>query len=591
MSNNFNHFSSEEFYKQKLTSFVSEGSAIFDFYSIFSDDECEDGNKTYSVGLEDEFPSLTRVDLPAELEDSIEQLDHYFTDSLANDNSESNSEEPPWLSKRTSSLLSSVKSMGTLPLQKQASDRNSIQIENNLPTDSTFSMDISDFNSNSAIESYNSFSKKKINTNTNTNTDTNTNGNTNTNTNTNTNRNTNTEQNTNTETQINNNKNQNENTNYYKKNQNKNEKKGISVLQLQNSFVGFDLNLFQKKVQNPKQKIPNLNFDKNDQKKQQITKYPQLKRTSKELKTNIKSNVDTNNQGSIKTKRENSINSQFEHDVKPSEILEIFIKKKKINYNSSLKQENKPENSNQNSSQFQTTNNRHPITHTRRGGQSKTITATKKKKKKNKTKTKRKRNWKSSRSNSSSHSDSESKFTPALHTNNTATTNKSNNNNNINLAKSQMNRFSTKELKKHSSPSTTTNQKTKRRQNLLRQKTKLKSKSKIKTNKFQTKDVDWQRKTWRFVFGRKKGIKILKKKRKKRNKRLNTPKHAKSIFEKWFLEHLNDPQGPYMDKKTRTRLSQTTSIPELQVQRWFGQRRRSQRLRWLKGEAPKPNWI
>ncbi|KAJ3439164.1 homeobox protein meis2 [Anaeramoeba flamelloides] len=545
MSNNFNHFSSEEFYKQKLTSFVSEGSAIFDFYSIFSDDECEDGNKTYSIGLEDEFPSLTRVDLPAELEDSIEQLDHYFTDSLANDNSESNSEEPPWLSKRTSSLLSSVKSMGTLPLQKQASDH------------------------------------------------TNTNGNTNTNTSTN--RNTNTEHNTDTETQINNNKNQNENKNYYKKNQNKNEKNGISVLQLQNSFVGFDLNLLQKKVQNPKQKIPNLNFDKNDQKKQQITKYPQLKRTSKELKTNIKSNVDTNNQGSIKTKRENSINSQFEHDVKPSEILEIFIKKKKINYNSSLKQENKPENSNQNSSQFQTTNNRQPITHTRRGGQSKTITATKKKKKKkNKTKTKRKRNWKSSRSNSSSHSDSESKFTTALHTNNTATTNKSNkssNNNNINLAKSQMNRFSNKELKKHSSPSTTTNQKTKRRQNLLRQKTKLKSKSKIKTNKFQTKDVDWQRKTWQFVFGRKKGIKILKKKRKKRNKRLNTPKHAKSIFEKWFLEHLNDPQGPYMDKKTRTRLSQTTSIPELQVQRWFGQRRRSQRLRWLKGEAPKPNWI
>ncbi|KAJ6240019.1 hypothetical protein M0813_24672 [Anaeramoeba flamelloides] len=111
-----------------------------------------------------------------------------------------------------------------------------------------------------------------------------------------------------------------------------------------------------------------------------------------------------------------------------------------------------------------------------------------------------------------------------------------------------------------------------------------------KTKK-KTKTTDgWNRKTFKVLYGDKQRVTILKIKR-RRSKRKNTTEDAKEILESWFNEHYNEKQGPYPNKYTRNILATKTNTPELQVQRWFGQRRRIEKERWENGEIPKPNWI
>ncbi|KAJ6255248.1 hypothetical protein M0813_11607 [Anaeramoeba flamelloides] len=116
----------------------------------------------------------------------------------------------------------------------------------------------------------------------------------------------------------------------------------------------------------------------------------------------------------------------------------------------------------------------------------------------------------------------------------------------------------------------------------------LESTSKTK-KKSKTTD-GWNRKTFKVLYGDKQRVTILKIKRTRR-KRKNTTEDAKEILESWFNEHYNEKQGPYPNKYTRNILAKKTNTPELQVQRWFGQRRRIEKERWENGEIPKPNWI
>ncbi|KAJ3443704.1 homeobox protein extradenticle [Anaeramoeba flamelloides] len=117
-----------------------------------------------------------------------------------------------------------------------------------------------------------------------------------------------------------------------------------------------------------------------------------------------------------------------------------------------------------------------------------------------------------------------------------------------------------------------------------------KSNSKTGKSTVYAREIDWQRKTFKI---KKIGTKvlILKRKRKPRSQRLYTSRYGKRVLERWFLRHLKDMGGPYPSKRQRKALSRRADIPQLQVQRWFGQRRRVQRLRWENDEAPKPNWI
>ncbi|KAJ3436188.1 homeobox protein pknox2 [Anaeramoeba flamelloides] len=116
-----------------------------------------------------------------------------------------------------------------------------------------------------------------------------------------------------------------------------------------------------------------------------------------------------------------------------------------------------------------------------------------------------------------------------------------------------------------------------------------KKKNKHKGDVAYAHKIDWQRKTFKI---KKVGTKvtIYKKRRKSRSQRLYTSKYGKKVLERWFFKHLYDNRGPYPNKRQRKKLSRIVEIPPLQVQRWFGQRRRLQRLRWEKGEAPKPKW-
>ncbi|KAJ3444946.1 homeobox protein transcription factor [Anaeramoeba flamelloides] len=100
----------------------------------------------------------------------------------------------------------------------------------------------------------------------------------------------------------------------------------------------------------------------------------------------------------------------------------------------------------------------------------------------------------------------------------------------------------------------------------------------------------WNRKTFKVLYGDKKRVKILKIKR-KRNKKLNITENTKEILENWFLRHYYDQQGPYPNRISRSILATKTNTPELQVQRWFGQRRRIEKKRWQNGEIQKPIWI
>ncbi|KAJ3444796.1 hypothetical protein M0812_10657 [Anaeramoeba flamelloides] len=118
-----------------------------------------------------------------------------------------------------------------------------------------------------------------------------------------------------------------------------------------------------------------------------------------------------------------------------------------------------------------------------------------------------------------------------------------------------------------------------------------KSINKKKKNKKKSKPTEgWNRKTFKVLYGDKQRVTILKIKR-TRNKRKNTTEDAKEIWESWFNNHYNEKQGPYPNKYTRNILAKKTNTPELQVQRWFGQRRRIEKERWENGEIAKPNWI
>ncbi|KAJ6242599.1 homeobox protein meis3-related [Anaeramoeba flamelloides] len=127
--------------------------------------------------------------------------------------------------------------------------------------------------------------------------------------------------------------------------------------------------------------------------------------------------------------------------------------------------------------------------------------------------------------------------------------------------------------------------------NAKMRKTNNANKKSKKSYKIYADEVDWDRRTWQFVFGPKKRLTILKKQRKSRSERVLTSEDAKSLFETWFLDHINDESGPYPNKETRKWMTEKTGIPHLQIQRWFGQRRRLQIMHWKNGQADKPNWI
>ncbi|KAJ3433517.1 hypothetical protein M0812_22478 [Anaeramoeba flamelloides] len=73
--------------------------------------------------------------------------------------------------------------------------------------------------------------------------------------------------------------------------------------------------------------------------------------------------------------------------------------------------------------------------------------------------------------------------------------------------------------------------------------------------------------------------------------RNKTTKKSQKIFEKWFSKYNLKKRGPYPDHKTRQKLSKITGTSELKVIRWFGQRRRIEKERWLTGEISKPVWL
>ncbi|KAJ3435288.1 broad-complex core protein isoform [Anaeramoeba flamelloides] len=101
----------------------------------------------------------------------------------------------------------------------------------------------------------------------------------------------------------------------------------------------------------------------------------------------------------------------------------------------------------------------------------------------------------------------------------------------------------------------------------------------------------WGQKTYQILPGDRYGLRILKKKRRRRKKRQNITKNAREILENWFKRHSNDQNGPYPDRNSRIRLGLQADTPELQVQRWFGQRRRIEKSRWENGKIEKPSWM
>ncbi|KAJ6249506.1 hypothetical protein M0813_16926 [Anaeramoeba flamelloides] len=114
--------------------------------------------------------------------------------------------------------------------------------------------------------------------------------------------------------------------------------------------------------------------------------------------------------------------------------------------------------------------------------------------------------------------------------------------------------------------------------------------NKEKRPSIMAKDIDWKRKTYKIKRENKKVI-IYKKKKKSRSQRLYTSNTGKNILETWFQKYYNDKDGPYPTKRQRMILSKKAGIPQLQVQRWFGQRRRVEKFIWEKKNTPKPYWI
>ncbi|KAJ3426769.1 homeobox protein transcription factor [Anaeramoeba flamelloides] len=120
--------------------------------------------------------------------------------------------------------------------------------------------------------------------------------------------------------------------------------------------------------------------------------------------------------------------------------------------------------------------------------------------------------------------------------------------------------------------------------------TNWRNKTEIKKQKKNKAIEGWNRKSFKVIYGEKQRVKILKIKR-KRNKKLKISENTKKAFENWFCQHYNNKHGPYPNKSTRLLLAKKTNTPELQVQRWFGQRRRIEKERWENGEIEKPLWI
>ncbi|KAJ6243597.1 hypothetical protein M0813_22035 [Anaeramoeba flamelloides] len=83
----------------------------------------------------------------------------------------------------------------------------------------------------------------------------------------------------------------------------------------------------------------------------------------------------------------------------------------------------------------------------------------------------------------------------------------------------------------------------------------------------------------------------LKLKRRRRSKRLRTTDFARGVLEEWFQQYNQTKEGPYPKKSTRLLLAEKTQTPELQVQRWFGQRRRREKLKFINNQIPKPHWL
>ncbi|KAJ6226899.1 morphogenesis protein sog2 [Anaeramoeba flamelloides] len=81
------------------------------------------------------------------------------------------------------------------------------------------------------------------------------------------------------------------------------------------------------------------------------------------------------------------------------------------------------------------------------------------------------------------------------------------------------------------------------------------------------------------------------KKEVKVSERMVTSEHARNIFEKWFQEKSKLETGPYPDSKTKKKLAKQSNTPIIHVNRWFAQRRRTEKIRCLNGNRVYPTWI
>ncbi|KAJ6232386.1 hypothetical protein M0813_04908 [Anaeramoeba flamelloides] len=75
------------------------------------------------------------------------------------------------------------------------------------------------------------------------------------------------------------------------------------------------------------------------------------------------------------------------------------------------------------------------------------------------------------------------------------------------------------------------------------------------------------------------------------SERMVTSEHARNIFEKWFHERNQLETGPYPDTKTKKKLAKQSNTEIIHVNRWFAQRRRTEKIRCLNGNRMCPAWI
>ncbi|KAJ3441691.1 homeobox protein meis2 [Anaeramoeba flamelloides] len=108
---------------------------------------------------------------------------------------------------------------------------------------------------------------------------------------------------------------------------------------------------------------------------------------------------------------------------------------------------------------------------------------------------------------------------------------------------------------------------------LLNQKSKLYSKKRCNNNKNKNKN------------------KNKKNNKNKKKERMVTTKYAKKIFEKWFQKHCRNVVGPYPTKKIKKKLAKKTFTSQTHVNRWFAQRRRVEKMKWVNKKIDKPPWL